>query len=196
MDNNLPRVRHFFYPGGNDMIDTSNLPDLTTADLEVEIQNIVDDILSAAPLNTHLMSSRNFIDVKWRKISYTCFVVDIPKWKFVIEDDPTNTHPMVMSDNNGAYKGNTCFFDGALMNFTDPRQATQPPIPGTLRGFYAINHMTKNLNGDLLTDPGNPQRFGFNICFSVPYSNQLNGEEMICIFDPGGENIGPPVGPP
>jgi len=195
MDNNLPRVRHFFYPGGDDTIDTSPLPDLSKNDFEIKVQEIVDDLFSPAPQNTHLMSSRNFVNVRWRKISYTCFIVDIPKWNFVIEDDPTNTHPMVMSDSNGAYKGNTCFFDGALMNFTDPRQA-QPQIPGTLRGFYAINHMTKNLNGDLLTDPRYPQHFGFNICFSVPYSNQLNGEEMICIFDPGGENIGPPVGPP
>jgi len=195
MSNNLPRVRHFFYPGGNDTIDTTALPDLSVTDLKSRVQEIVNDMFSPNPQNTHLMSARNFNNVQWRKISYACFIVDIPSWKFVVENDHNNEHPMVMSDRAGSYTGNTCFFDGALMNFTDPRLNTQPPIPDTLRGFYAINHMTRNLNGDLLAD-GAVQDFGFNICFSVPYYNPVGTEEIICVFDPGGENIGPPVGPP
>ena len=198
MHNDLPRVRHFFYPDGNDSIDTTDImkfPALSTTDLKSKIQDIVNDILSTTPKNKHIMLERNFNNVKWKKISYTCFIVDIPSWKFVVEDGVKNAHPMVMSDGSGASTGNTCFFDGALMNFTDPRLTMQPPIPDTLRGFYAINHMTKNLNGDLLT-AGAVQDFGFNICFSVPYFNPVGSEEIICVFDPGGENIGPPVGPP
>lgn len=198
MDNNKPRVRHYFYPNGDDTINTSDVthfPPLSLDDLKNKAQDIINDALNANPLNTHLMDDRNFLNVQWRKISYICLVVDIPGWKFATEDDPNNQHPVLMMDPHGKYSGNTAFFDGNPMEFSDPRLPAVPPAGDTLQGFYVVNHMTKNLNGDLLS-PNQVQKFGFNICFSVPYFDPQGTEQMICIFDPGGENLGPPVGPP
>ena len=131
-------------------------------------------------------SSNSVNRIPFRERSFLAFCFDHDGWEFPTDrgpgEDSTELPAIYFSDGAGLSK-NHSFFDGRTAQLT---------IDGKVRPvFYMVNH-SKKANGGDLTDTDN-DLIKFNIVVKVPMSG--SSERLTVIFDPGGNNLGPPKDP-
>ena len=181
-------VRHYFYPGGghNDPQNPTNPADWP------EIRNddqvlvpIVQDLVANARVNgtKYPLVGSEFLDIRWRRKSYVILFIDEGNWSV---HTGSSGNPAVLFITTGGGTPNHSFFDGRNLDIPMPE--------GDVRSaFSCINHMKRNDAGDdlLATDD---QFFQFKIFFDVKFAS--GARALTVIFDPDGNNSGPPIGPP
>jgi hypothetical protein len=125
--------------------------------------------------------------IDFRERSFMAFCFDHEGWTFPL-DPRLGTNPPIPSvffTDGGSLTPNHNFFDGRTT--TVGSGASARPI------FYMVNHAKKSYNGADL-DATDRQQVKFNIVVDVPLYPQ-GTDKLTVIFDPGGNNLGPP-GPP
>lgn len=129
----------------------------------------------------------NFENVKWNRKSYIAIFFDEAYWQFHRRD---NGKPSVAFDPIGG-EPNYSFFDAKDIRF---RMKNQQSGKWTWRtAIYFVNHMKRNSQGDDLVW-GDTRKYKFDMYLAVAFADTYK-EAMTVIFDPGGENQGPPEKP-
>jgi|TARA_R110002049_G_scaffold76888_1_gene197175 hypothetical protein len=122
----------------------------------------------------------------WDRLCYIAFVIDHPNWSFCDLTSNPDLPPAVFRriKNNRPTETNTCFFDGAVVPIS---------VGGEERKlFYCINHF-RDKDGKR---PSKPKHEQFKYDLYTKFDFGAGFPEAILIFDPGGDNNGPPVPPP
>lgn len=126
----------------------------------------------------------------WDRLCYLAFVIDHPNWSFCdLESSPALPPAVFRRYIGGKPTGkNMSFFDGAVVPVSTGGEERKL--------FYCINHF-RNKEGKW---PPKPDRATFRESFKydlyTKFSFGPGFPEAILIFDPGGDNNGPPVPPP
>lgn len=126
----------------------------------------------------------------WDRVSYLAFLIDHPKWSFC-ELNPTNDNfpklpPAVFHrlTKNGNHKKNKTFFDG---------QVETIEVNGESRSlFFCVNHLRDQYKKRPLKI--HHEQFKFDLYTQFNFGDEF--KPAILIFDPGGDNQGPPMPPP
>lgn len=124
----------------------------------------------------------------WDRVSYLAFIIDHDNWNFSDPSNGDSLPPAVFrfARGNGNDGKNHTFHDGRVLDIDISEN-------GTVRRrsmFYCINHHRLHNGGR----PDRPHQEGFkyDLCTKFRFDGT---NELVLIFDPGGDNQGPPIGP-
>jgi len=130
----------------------------------------------------------------WDRLSYLAFVIDHSQWKFCTEKED-GLLPAIFYHKNGLGKvgGNHTIFDGKVD--TIGRTGNSRSL------FYCVNHLRTKLPqgspaGRRPKPPSRLREEEFKYDLRTKFDFGPNYPNAILIFDPGGDNQGPPQPPP
>jgi len=186
-------VRHYFYPGGDhsarDNPSTPNgwdpIPNNNIA-LAPILRKLIDN--ARQPLGQDTAYPRigtGFSAIEWFRKSYVALFIDEENWALHSDSNGRAALLFVTNDSRNPTP-NHSFFDGRDVII---------PMPGgpPLSAYTCINHMKRDIYGEDLRT-GDDQLYVFKLYFDVKFTT---GEPpMTVIFDPDGNNLGPPLPPP
>lgn len=180
------KVEHYFYVEGP-ADDPSQWKKIPYDDVEGILYELA---LNARPSGNRYgrLSLKNFEKVKFRRKSYVAFFLDEGNWAFHKRADRRSA--MIFNSIKAGVKDNFSFFDAKDFQFPMPRSDGHTDLR---TGIFMINHMKKNAQGDDLEGP-DPVKFAFDMFFDVRFAEPTK-EKLVVIFDPGGDNQGPPQQP-
>jgi hypothetical protein len=193
-------VTHHFYPGG-DPNDEHNPPAGTNwpaiardpAQLTPILEMLAHD---ARPLGTNTYKTgEGFENIVWRRKAYIAFFIDETSWTVT----PREGVQFVTQPKNGVPgTPNHSFFDALYLPLTMRISNPRPGGPTTDQrsAMVCINHMKADDAGNDLTANDPAQLYHFLMAFDVAIENSQSGAKMTVIFDPDGNNMGPPISPP
>ena len=137
---------------------------------------------AAEPFGGNFRNNSDGATRHWDRVSYLAFLIDHPNWSFC---DGSNGEPLpAVFGLRGNASGNHCFFDGAVTDIGNG------PTKRSL--FYCINHL-RDIGGKR---PPRPLHETFKYDLNTKFEFGNGFDPVILIFDPGGDNQGPPVPPP
>ncbi len=186
-------VRHYFYPAPghddpNKPVNPADWPAIpnTTAALTPILRNLIDNARKPPGQDTaYPRIGTGFNGIEWYRKSYVASFIDEENWE--LHQDSTGREAMLfVTDDPRNPTPNHSFFDGRNINI---------PVPGgrPLSTYVCINHMKRDVDGENLRT-GEDQLYAFKLFFDVKFTT---GEPpMTVIFDPDGNNLGPPIAPP
>lgn len=165
-------------------------PRIDHADVPAIVERLLGGNLPAPSPTADLGANFHHEGKHWDRLCYLAFVIDHPNWSFCDLKGSPELPPAVFRRYIGDKPTgkNMSFFDGAVEPIS---------IGGEERKlFYCINHF-RNKDGKW---PPKPDRPTFRESFKYDLYTKFNFgpgvPEAILIFDPGGDNNGPPVPPP
>jgi|TARA_R100001244_G_scaffold6593_19_gene8092 hypothetical protein len=183
------RVDHMLYyeeaPSGK----PEDRPRIAHGDVPAIVTGLLAGTLASQDPSNDLGANFEHKGKHWNRLCYLAFVIDHPKWSFCdLEDDPKLPpavfHRCIGSQPTGK---NMSFFDGAVETIS---------VGGKDRTlFYCINHW-RNKHGKWppkLDRPNFKESYKYDLYTKFDFGAQA---PVILIFDPGGDNNGPPVPPP
>jgi hypothetical protein len=193
-------AEHFFYsePNGDINLSTDFMHEIIRTPYpdvpgrkRVSIAETLKDLLENArstdrPLTKPTGNPVNRI--RFQERAFLAFCFDHTDWVF--PDDPQSGTsisglPSVYFTEDAQLTKNHSFFDGKTAQIAND-DGTVTPI------FYMVNHSKRNNAGTDLNGSDN-QPVKFNIVVKVPIVGTT--EKLTVIFDPGGNNLGPPEPP-
>jgi hypothetical protein len=136
------------------------------------------------------------MNLQWASISYVVVVIDSSAWNIAVRSNGGASVEFEEDLATGVL-GNHSFFDAWVEPIDTPSFAQRDAV-------IFINHSKRDVAGTEL-GVGLPkgqvekQKFKFNLFCDV---TTTSGEEewtdgkIVVMLDPGGENTGPPIGPP
>jgi hypothetical protein len=182
-------VRHYFYPGGNHE-DVNNPADPATWPAIPNDDQVIIPILQDLVANARANGARfplvdaDFQNIRWHRKSYVVLFIDEENWTM---HRGSTGNPAFLFITTGGGTPNHSFFDGRNVDIPMPQGAS------ARSAFLCINHMKRDAAGnDLL--PGDDQFFQFKVFFDVKFTS--GSRALTVIFDPDGNNLGPPIPPP
>jgi hypothetical protein len=181
-------VRHYFNRPGNhkdphNPVDPAAWPAIPNDDAALApiLQDMIDNARKGG--GRYPLVGSDFLGIEWYRKSYIALFIDEANW---VMHRGSSGNPALLFITTGGGTPNHSFFDGRNLDILMPE--------GDLRSaFLCINHMKKNAAGDDLA-PGDNQLFQFKMFFDVNFA--AGGRPLIVVFDPDGNNLGPPIGPP
>ncbi|MEA3043701.1 MAG: hypothetical protein QOH47_1539 [Sphingomonadales bacterium] len=183
-EDHKPRVDHYFYVDGPPS-DPSRWQPIPVDGVAAIIPGLV---TNARLRGTNPPpSGANFQDIVWTRKSHIVILVDEADWSL---------HKLVEGRTALSFnvaKGSTpnhSFFDARDIEIQFPRDGGTD----TRSAIALVNHMKRNSDGDDLLG-GEAQRFVFDVYLDVGYSGSP-ASPLTVIFDPDGNNLGPPLPPP
>lgn len=191
-------VTHHFYPGGdpNDEHNPGKPTDWSAIDRDSSKLTPILEMLAhdARPSGAHVFPpiGSGFQNIEWRRKSYIAFFIDEANWTLHPKDGVN-----FITDSKGGAPGtpNHTFFDSLYLPLT--MQITHPrpggPTTDQRSALVFINHMKADAAGNDL-QAGDKQLFRFQMVFDVAIEG--SPYRMMVIFDPDGNNLGPPLPPP
>lgn len=194
-------ITHHFYPGGdpNDRTnpaDPSSWPEIprTPEALTPILQKLA---LDARPKRAkkYPKIGDSFDKIRWCRKSYIAFFIDEANWTLHVKaGEPAVVFITDMKD-GVAGAPNLSFFDALNLPITMPIRHPRAGGPTTDQrsAVVFVNHMKADEEGNDL-GAENPPRYQFKMIFNVAFENKKKA--MTVIFDPDGDNLGPPVPPP
>ena len=200
-------VTHHFYPSGNpdDTSNPANPTDWHAIARDTQLLTPILEMLAedARPTGAKRFPAigTDFQNVLWRRKSYIAIFIDEASWKL----RPNDGVRFLTSKNGVPGTPNHSFFDALALPLTMPIRKPEPggPYFDQRSALVFINHMKgddsgrdigRDSAGNPLPPPAEEQLFHFEIAFEVLFQNGTKGMEVI--FDPDGNNMGPPIGPP
>jgi len=187
-------VTHHFYPGGdpNDENNPLNPADWPAIDRDPNRLTPILEMLAqdARPSGTNAYKiGSGFQNIEWRRKSYIAFFIDEANWTLHPQDGVT----FITAPKDGVPgTPNHTFFDALYLPLT--MRIGRGPAMDQRSAVVFINHMKADDAGNDLTEHDPPQLFHFQMVFDVAIEGGAN--QMTVIFDPDGNNMGPPIGPP
>lgn len=178
-NNNTP-IQDAYYFDNNGPIDAARLREIAKELTENARKPAADQNPRELPL-THYYGS------KWNRVSYVILVVDDPEWD-IAHSASTGSAAIVFFERDGSLP-NHSFYDGDVFTIRPLDYFSQQPTEVTAATM--INYMVDENGVEL--PPGVSEHFRFKMACAVP--SEPPGMYGIDI-DPGGENEGPPIGPP
>ena len=181
-------VRHYFYPSGNHK-DANNPGDPAAwpaiPNTDAALLPILQDMVANARAGggKYPLVGSDFLGIEWYRKSYIAMFIDEANWSV---HKGSSGNPAILFITTGGGTPNHSFFDGRNVDIPMPQGDTRS-------AFVCINHMKKNAAGDDLL-AGDNQFFQFKMFFDVKFTS--GGKPLTVIFDPDGNNLGPPIGPP
>ena len=188
-------VTHHFYPGGDP--DDPNIPPN-----HADWPSIARDPSNLTPIlemlaadarasGAHIFEpiGSGFQDIQWRRKSYIAFFIDEANWTLHPKDGIN-----FVTDSKGGEPGtpNHTFYDSLYLPLT--MLINGGPATDQRSAVVFINHMKADVAGNDLSGNDPPQLFHFQMVLDVGIEN--SADRMIVIFDPDGNNMGPPLPPP
>lgn len=161
-------------------------PRIKHEDVPAIVQGLLSGSLASRNPSNDLGANFKHEGHHWDRLCYLAFVIDHPNWSFCDLGSHPELPPAVFGriKSDGSIGKNSCFFDGAV-------------VPISVRGeqrklFYCINHF-RDKDGKR---PSKPKDELFKYDLYTKFDFGAGFPEAILIFDPGGDNNGPPVPPP
>ena len=165
-------------------------PRIAHGDVPAIVEGLLAGTLASPVPSTDLGANFHHKGNHWDRLCYLAFVIDHPNWTFCDPDSSPELPPAVFRRyvGNQPTGKNMSFFDGAVQPIS---------IGGEERKlFYCINHF-RNKDGKWPPKPDRPNfRESFKYDLYTKFDFGAGFPEAILIFDPGGDNNGPPVPPP
>jgi len=187
-------VRHYFYPGGDHTAKNNPLHPNDWADIpntKEELVPILQKLIANARAegDVYPLIGNDFLEIRWYRKSYIALFIDEANWSLHKVADTGQPAVLFITEPKGGKKGtpNHTFFDGMDLDI--------PMDQGPDRSaFVCINHMKMDPDGTDLNYAGSPEYYQFKMFFRVKFT--CGGEPITVIFDPDGNNLGPPIPPP
>jgi hypothetical protein len=182
---------HYFYANGDEADPSTWQPIL------FDRQGLTDIVTKLARnarpsggyLNPPRLSENHFKGIKWRYKSYIAIFLDEALWSFRKQGSGDAAVTFVVDEGTKKGTPNHSFFDGIDLSIRP-----SGPTGDERSAIVFVNHMKGDDSGRDLGDKEN-QHFIFKMIFDVKFSTGQDAP-MIVIFDPGGDNEGPPLPPP
>ncbi|WP_417620981.1 hypothetical protein [Parasphingorhabdus sp.] len=182
-------VEHMLHYEGSQSVKPEDRPRINHGDVPNIVQGLLDRTLPSRNPSNDLGANFKHEGKHWNRLCYLAFVIDHPNWSFCDLDSSPQLPPAVFRRyiGNKPTGKNMSFFDGAVVPIL---------VGGEERKlFYCINHF-RNKDGKWPPMPDRPhfkESFKYDLYTKFDFGS---GNPAILIFDPGGDNKGPPVPPP
>ena len=189
-------VRHYFYPGGVHSSPDNPAPSEvwppipnTNAALGPIVLKLIENARKPAGQDdAYPQIGTGFSGIEWFRKSYVVMFMDEEHWALHRHSATGRAALLFVTDlqDGRTPTPNHSFFDGKNLTI---------PVPGgaPLSAFACINHMKRDVDGYDLRSTDD-QLYVFKLYFDVKFTT---GEPpMTVIFDPDGNNLGPPLPPP
>jgi hypothetical protein len=180
-------VNHYLYSNGAEAIESSSLP-----------QIIHEMAVNARPSGQDdprfVLIGKNFENVKFDRISYVVFFLDEQHWKFQLN---AAGQPVIkfLKEKDGTPRAENWSFSDLTRHPLAMPIRNRPGETSVRDAASLVNHM-RDADGELLGD-GPPLQYGWDIWTRAAFADAEDGDPgIIVIFDPGGNNQGPPQPPP
>ncbi len=200
----LPKCIYFYYCRINDdgrlAVDHYKpyfKPDKTGIKAD-ELKNIIKALAyngrpSTTNKNPPLDQNTNFQNLVWNHKSYIVIFMDEEYWKLASQNDGLDAVYFRETQSGPTqYRQNKTFYDAIDLELKLKKSGGQGSTDVRTAVCF-INHMKDDQGDDLAEDP---YSYKFDIFFRAEFSNPIAGERLTIIFDPTGDNQGPPLPPP
>jgi hypothetical protein len=184
------KVDHYYYKGDDNKIEPEYLGDLIKQMAKSAEYNGTRD-------ERFELVGSDFENISFNRISYVVFFLDEPHWKFMKNKSDQPLIKFKKKKLGRKFSGNYSFTDACSyeIDMANPAADGESATPEKIRTAASlINHMRRK-DGELI-GKFEVKKYSFDIWTRVEFSSKAGGSGLTVIFDPGGDNEGPPGPPP
>lgn len=179
-ENGALKVDHYFFVKGP-LEDPEQWEEIPYGDVEDILRDLARRARPSGVKDPVPLPDHNFENIAINRRSYIAFFLDEANWAF--HKQVSGKFAMSYNEQKAGVQ-NHSFFDAKDFEFDMPDSRT---------GVFLVNHMKADADGNFLA-VGESAKFNFDMYFDVNFADPTD-QRLTIIFDPGGENQGPPEKP-